>query len=174
MSGWTRGHRPGQSSLSSLAHPLSPPLTLRLQSGFLLAGLSDSVQYRKAVESIQLDPVIQSAVTKCTLLQAFILVCVTGVDWLLLPAWTRGTASNGSGSGRQRMTEEQARFYFQVRALVDLCNPRRFIVSVPDTRNNRSSGCTLSSASPSSCQAHSSATSLPGRAAPTYPWYPAK
>lgn len=114
QSQWTPSHRASQSSISSLAQPLSPALTARLQGSFLWAGLQDALQFKKALDSIQLDPVIRAAVTKCTLLQLFILICVTGVDWLLLPTWTRGAASTTASSGRQRISEEQARFYFQV------------------------------------------------------------
>lgn len=113
MSAWQPGHRPSQSSISSLSYPLSPALVARLQSSFLLSGLTDALQYKSALESIQTNPFIRSQVTKCSLLQAFILVCVLSVDWLLLPAWTRD-AGRESASSRTRLTEEQARFYFQV------------------------------------------------------------
>lgn len=119
---WTPSHRASQSSISSLSQPLSPALTARLQASFLWAGLQDALQFKKALDSIQLDPVIRAAVTKCTLLQLFILICVTGVDWLLLPTWTRGSAAAAAtSSGRQRISEEQARFYFQVGAHALLC-----------------------------------------------------
>lgn len=124
MSSWRAGHRPSQSSISSLSYPLSPALLARLQSSFLLSGLTDALQYRRAFESIQSNPFIRSQVTKCSLLQAFILVCVLSVDWLLLPAWTRDSGRE-STNGRTRLTEEQARFYFQVRAyyyLVSRCS----------------------------------------------------
>ena len=110
---WQAGHRPSQSSLSSTAYPLPPALTLRLQSSFLLAGLTDASQYARALESIRSNPHIAASFTKCTLLQLFILVCVLGADLLLLPAWTRGQA-DGSDAGRVRVTAETARFYFQV------------------------------------------------------------
>lgn len=113
MAAWSASHRPSQSSISSLAYPLSPVLVSRLQGSFLWSGLSDALQYRRAIESVQTNPFIRSQVTKCSLLQAFILVCVLVVDWLLLPAWTRDSERENTG-GRIRITEEQARFYFQV------------------------------------------------------------
>jgi hypothetical protein len=117
MSNWQPGHRPSQDSVSSLAYPLSPVLVARLQSSFLLSGLGDALQYKRAIEAIQTNPFIRSQVTKCSLLQAFILVCVLSVDWLLLPAWTRDSG-RADARGRTRITEEQARFYFQVISLL--------------------------------------------------------
>jgi len=112
MATWQPAHRTNQDSVSSLAYGLSPVLTLRLQASFLLSGLADASQYKKAIESIQSNPHIRASLTKCSLLQAFILLCVLGADYLLLPAWTRGSAS--SASGRTRMDPESARFYFQL------------------------------------------------------------
>ena len=105
-------HRPSQSSLSSTLYPLSPALTARLQVSFLFAGLSDASQYTRAVSTIRASPHIAASLTKCSLLQLFILCCLLGVDYLLLPAWTRGGA--GAASGKAKMDPETARFYFQV------------------------------------------------------------
>lgn len=117
MSSFTRGHRPSQSSISSLAFPLSPPLLLQLQGSLLWAGIRDASQYSRTIANIRGDPHIAASLTKCTLLQLFILVCVLGVDYLLLPAWTRGADAPGTGIGRNRVSPETAKFYFQVCSL---------------------------------------------------------
>lgn len=117
MAAWQPSHRPSQDSVSSLAYGLSPLLTARLQASFLLAGLADASQYRRALESIQSNPYIRASLTKCSLLQAFILLCVLGVDYLILPVWTRGSPENASGRSRM-MDPDTARFYFQVGWLV--------------------------------------------------------
>lgn len=112
MAGWTPGHRPSQSSISSTHYPLPPALTARLQLSFLIGGITDASQYSRALAAIQSNPHIRASMTKCTLLQVFILLCVLGVDYLILPAWTRGSATEAAG--RTRMDPETAKFYFQV------------------------------------------------------------
>ena len=106
---WTPSHRPSQSSVSSLAHPLSPYLTLRLQSSFLYSGLADAFQYPRVLEALKSNPHIQASMVKCALLQCLVLGCVLGLDFLLLPAWTRGNTE-----GKLTMEPSTARFYYEV------------------------------------------------------------
>jgi hypothetical protein len=99
---------------------LSPPLLLQLQGSLLWAGIRDSSQYSKTIANIRADPHIAASLTKCTLLQLFILVCVLGVDYLILPAWTRGADAPGTGVGRNRVSPETAKFYFQVSEILSV------------------------------------------------------